>query len=180
MKTLITFSLLTVSLGLYAKSLQIDLKDGKVLTFKAPKTWKVYQNVFGVPYMLGSPKKKDSRITIGVTPTKIEDLVFDKKGLKDSEGDYVAGRKRWLQKYNGTFDKLIPFETWKNQKKLEFHAIGYKYKLNGIKFEEITVQVNCGGEHYHLKALHRPEEFPGHEKKIKDILLSFDCQLKAI
>jgi len=168
--TLVISSPATAAKGKWTK-----IKHAEIF-LKTPKKWKGYKNMLGIPYMLVSPMKQISRITISVTPTKGKNakLSFSKDG--DADTAYKKGREKYLKSISATMKDYYPHKIidWENVKAVQ--TIGFKYFHGGNHFIERTYIFACNKQIFHMKSKYRHEEFPDGDEQVESIVKTFNCR----
>ena len=184
-KVLLCWLFFSASTSLLAVKMQdrqwFSLKNGNV-SFELPTNWQAKKNLLGMPLMILGPKKKESRITIGVIPTGIPLSKWNPKelGQKKHRDYYFKSKKKFLEKINGKIIKILPYkkEKWTNTK--EVHSIGHRYAVNSITFVERVYYVSCDKKVFQMKGLYKEKDYRAGDKKIETVLQSFNCKMGGL
>ncbi len=168
-----------VSVSAHSKPTSFNLNRGAV-TIDVPVDWQSAPDLFGMPLVLLGPDNGERRPVITLTPTGIENLNYDPKGLKNDQAGYKNGREKWLSKHNGKAVKFFPYENIKSKDSkqtgvTDIHKIGYEYQISGKEFIEESYFVTCKNKLYHLKSVLNKKHEKQFSKIIKDIIGSFSC-----
>jgi hypothetical protein len=149
---------------------------GEKFRVEIPKGWQEIEGLFGMPYFLLGPRRDGARPVLSVTPTGIHNARFDEKALGKSEATYREGRERWLKKRGGTALEYFPYrkESWSGG--IEVHGIGFRYRLGGIVFAEMSYYLVCKSRLFHLKTLLRESQLVAYEKVARQAVESFSCE----
>ncbi|TNF27435.1 MAG: hypothetical protein EP319_11640 [Deltaproteobacteria bacterium] len=159
-----------------AKGEWTKIKHAEIF-FKTPDGWNGYKEMLGIPFILVSPMKQISRITISVSPIKEKNsiLTFDENGA-DPNTPFKKNKETYLKSIHAKMQEFYPHKIidWDNVKKVQ--TIGFKYFHGGNHFIERTYILACNKQIFHMKSKYRYEEFPDGDAIVEEIVKTFNCR----
>lgn len=168
------FLLIIVSLFLTVPTYALELThSGHTLYLDNSQKWEVGKDLFGIPFILFSPRKNIQRSNISFSHTGAE-LELDVKTLKDNASDYQENKKKWAEIHQAEINSFIDYQSFLNSHDHRVHAIGVNYTHNKKSYVETSFYIECKGQIVFSKGLRLQENLVD-EKYFFSLIDSLDC-----
>jgi len=155
-----------------AKSIELK-KDGKTIFIKNESKWTIGKDLFGMPFILFSPKENGQQSNISFTDTGAR-LTLDFEALKENQDSFKKNKDEWAEAIGAQINGLNPYETNINKNGHRVHKIGITYTFKQKKYYENTYFLECRGRLIFSKSL-RLIENQKHEKDFQEMIENLDC-----
>jgi hypothetical protein len=166
------FSLVISPKTSYSKSIELK-KNGKSIFVEDKKNWKLGKDLFGMPFILFSPRDNGQRSNISFTDTGAR-LELDFKELQKNQDSFKSHKKEWASTVGAEIKSFSSYKTSLNKYGHRIHQIGLNYLFKEKSYQESSYYIECRGKIIFSKSL-RLTESSQHEKDFNDYIQNLDC-----
>lgn len=165
---------LLVSFAASAKDLKLVTEQGQILVPELAG-WELGRDMFGMPFILFSPRANGQRSNMSLTATGV-DVDVDLAAMAKNPEAFKAQKQQWGETVGATITGFIPYALRRNTHDHAIHSIGVEYTHQEKDYVETSYYVDCRKRLIYAKTL-RLKQNAEHETSFQHLLTELDCGL---
>jgi hypothetical protein len=139
------------SFAAFAKELKLDQK-GSTYKLTIPDNYEYHATFMGLENVIMAPVDKNlGTASLSIYITGLADSNLDAKRLQNTQNEYQAGRKKYINERNLKLIEFIPYELKKNPQGFNIHTIGVIYANETKVTLDKTYMIECPKSFIHSK-----------------------------
>lgn len=166
--------LLFVSFAVSAKDLKLVTEQGQILV-PDMAGWELGRDMFGMPYILFSPRANGQRSNISLTATGV-DVEINLSDMAKNPAAFKEQKQQWAASVGATVTNHIPYSSRRNIHDHQIHSIGVEYTHLEKQYVETSHYIDCRKRLIFAKSL-RLKANVDHEMSFQHLLSELDCGL---
>lgn len=167
-------TLLIAAMIIFSEAHALELKSSSGTIFLPEKdSWTLSRDIFGIPFLLFSPKINGQRSNISFINSGVE-VEIDVNALSSHQKEFQDNKKKWADSVGATINSFISYENFKNKNAHKVHHVGVSYTHENMSYVEKSYYVECKGKLIYSKSLHLKIN-EKHDQDFKEMIENLDC-----